>query len=181
MPKGLTLWQNEHVNFARMLDLLAAQLDVLHEGETPHYELMLDVMFYMTHYPDVVHHPKEDLAFARIRERDASAGPLIDELDRQHVELHRMGQELVASLSEIVSGAIASRDSVEGPARRYIDVFRRHMDLEDHEIMPYATRLLQAKDWSEIGAVVRHIEDPVFGTNPERRYAAIQEHLARTS
>jgi hypothetical protein len=35
---------------------------------------MLDIMFYMTHYPTLLHHPKEDLAFARIAARSPPRG-----------------------------------------------------------------------------------------------------------
>ena len=74
MNTTLATWHTDHANFARLLDLLEAQLDLFHRGETPHYELMLDIMFYMTHYPDVLHHPKEDMAFTRIRERETGDG-----------------------------------------------------------------------------------------------------------
>lgn len=186
MNDTLAAWHTEHVNFARLLDLLDAQLDLFHDGETPHYELMLDIMFYMTHYPDALHHPKEDLAFARIREREQGAAATVDELERQHAELHRLGEELVARLGDIVNGSIASRASVETPARTYVKVFRHHMDIEEEKILPLAARLLRDSDWSSINTAVKHIEDPLFGRNAERRYAAIVEHLdqqgsARTS
>ncbi|MGZ8876460.1 MAG: hemerythrin domain-containing protein, partial [Halobacteriota archaeon] len=84
----------------------------------------------MTHYPDAIHHPKEDLAFARIKERESGAAATVDELDRQHAELHRLGAQLVTSLGDVVNGSVASRASVETPARAYVETFRRHMDLE---------------------------------------------------
>ena len=59
MSDSIARWHAEHVNFAKLLDLLEGQLDLFHKGESPDYELMLDIMFYMTHYPDVLHHPKE--------------------------------------------------------------------------------------------------------------------------
>jgi hemerythrin-like domain-containing protein len=48
------------------------------------YELMLDISLYMTHYSDTLHHPKEDIVFARIKSRDASASATIEELTTQH-------------------------------------------------------------------------------------------------
>lgn len=177
MANSLSLWQNEHANFAKLLQLLNAQLDLFHQGETPHYDLMLDIMFYMTHYPDVVHHPKEELAFARIRQRDKGANALLDTLDRQHAELHRLGRELVATLEDVVNGAIASRESIEGPARAYVATFRNHMQIEDTELLPLVRKWLDARDWAAIDLAIRHVDDPLFGRNPERRYAAIEAHL----
>ena len=140
---------------------------------------MLDIMFYMTHYPDVLHHPKEDLAFACIRERERSIATVVDDLERQHGELHRRGEALVAGLGDIVNGSIASRESVEGPAREYVAAFRRHMDIEEEKILPLAARLLGESDWGAIDTAIGHIEDPLFGLNPSERYAALEEHLGR--
>ena len=67
MPDTLALWHAEHVNFTRLLNLLDDQLSLFHDGGSPDYALMLDIMFYMTHYSDVLHHPKEDLVFAKIK------------------------------------------------------------------------------------------------------------------
>ena len=53
MPDCIALWHAEHVNFATHLDLLEGQLDLFHTGASPDYELMLDIMYYMAHYPDV--------------------------------------------------------------------------------------------------------------------------------
>jgi hemerythrin-like domain-containing protein len=179
MSATLAQWHTEHVNFAKLLDCLEGQLDLFHDGTTPHYELMLDVMFYMTHYPDVIHHPKEDLALARMRARDPDIGALADELDLQHEDLQRMGSDLVARLSDIVNDGIATRESVEIPARDYIATFREHMSFEERRVLPVAARLLGDADWAAIDAALRHIEDPLFGRNPEPRYAAIERHLER--
>src|SRR5678815_1568332 len=65
----ISLWHAEHLNFVALLDVLEAELDRFSRGKAPDYELMLDIMFYMTHYPDVLHHPKEDVAFGRIAAR----------------------------------------------------------------------------------------------------------------
>src|SRR4030095_7642126 len=138
MSDTLAQWHDEHVNFGKLLDLLERQLDVFHAAETPHYELMLDIMFYMTHYPDVLHHPREDLAFACIRERDKSAAAIVDRLSRQHEHLRKLGENLVIALGDIVNGSIASRASVEAPAREYLSAFRDHMDLEEQKVLPMA-------------------------------------------
>jgi hemerythrin-like domain-containing protein len=179
MPDILAQWHTEHVNFAKLLNILETQLNLFHDGERPNYELMLDVMFYMTNYPDVLHHPREDLAFARIRELDTGTGPMVDELSKQHARLREAGEQLVRSLSDIVNGSIASRESVEAPGRAYIASFRSHMWTEEKEILPMAATLLRDQDWAAIKAAIQHIDDPLFGNSAERRYASIHEQIAR--
>ena len=178
MHDVIALWHADHVNFARLLNLLEEQLELFHAGKSPQYELMLDVMHYMTHYPDALHHPKEDLLFARVRERAESAGPIIDELTKQHARLRESGRELVHNLDDIVNGSMASRELVEAAARAYVMHFRNHMRVEETEILPLATRLLGASDWASVETAIRHIDDPLFGAKSEQRYAALRRQIA---
>lgn len=179
MSDPIALWHTEHANFATLLDLLEVQLDRFHRGEPPDYELMLDIMFYMTHYPDVLHHPKEDLAFARIAERHAPARPLVGGLAEQHTQLKRDGNALVVALDDIVNGSITSREHVEEPGRAYIAAFRRHMDSEEAEILPLAAKLLDRDDWAAIEGTLLQLEDPLFGKTLDQRYAALRRQIAR--
>ena len=179
MSDPIALWHAEHVNFARLLDLLEGQFDLFHKGKAPNYELMLDIMFYMTHYPDVLHHPKEDLAFARLRKYDADARPIVDRLAEQHARLKAAGDALALALDDIVNGSITSRDHVERPGRSYIADFREHMNCEETTVLPLAARLLQDSDWAEIDAAMLRIDDPLFGKDREGRYATLRRHIAR--
>ena len=140
---------------------------------------MLDIMFYMTHYPDVLHHPKEDLAFARIKQRAADSGRIVDELTEQHALLKESGDALVHALDDIVNGSIMPREHVEEPARAYVADFRRHMHTEETAILPLAATLLRASDWVAIDAAIRHMDDPLFAKNGEERYAALRRQIAR--
>jgi uncharacterized protein YlaN (UPF0358 family) len=49
MHKTLALWRADHLNFAKLLQLVDVQLERFHAGVTPQYELMLETMYYMTH------------------------------------------------------------------------------------------------------------------------------------
>ena len=62
MTDTFAFWHADHVNFGRLLNLLEKQLALFDTGASPDYDLMLDILYYMTHYADVVHHPKGDLS-----------------------------------------------------------------------------------------------------------------------
>jgi hemerythrin-like domain-containing protein len=179
MADTLALWHADHVNFAWLLTLLERQLALFHDDGSPDYDLMLDIMYYMTHYSDVVHHPKEDLVFAMVKERDKGAAHKVDDLARQHARLKAAGDSLVEALDGIVAGTIASRAQVEGMARDYVTQLRSHMRTEEREILPLAARLLNHDDWSAVDAAIAHIADPLFGSSAEQRYAALREQIAR--
>jgi len=179
LSSSIALWRGEHVNFATLLALLEDQLDLFHQAKKPDYQMMLDIMFYMTHYPDVLHHPREDLAFARILELEATSRPIVDDLAEQHVRLKDFGGVLVRSLENIVDGSITPRDRVEVLGRAYIAEFRSHMRTEEEAILPLAAKLLSAADWAAIGVAIRHIDDPLFGAKGQERYASLRQQIAR--
>ncbi len=179
MIDTIVLLRAEHVNFAKLLDLLDEQLDLFHKDDSPNYELMLDIMFYMTHYPDLIHHPKEDLAFEKIKERNGNVRPAMEELMKEHVLMKESGQRLVADLDGIVNGSIVPRERIEGPGRTYVANFRSHMEKEETDLFPVAAKLLRPNDWSAIDAAIGPLEDPIFGKSAEKRYAAIREQIAR--
>ena len=179
MSDPIASWNEEHANFARLLNLLEGQLDLFHSGKTPDYDMMLDIMYYMTHYSDVMHHPREDLALARIIELDRKAAPIVTELAHQHVRLKDCGNALVQALEDIINGSISSREHVEAPGRTYVSEYRQHMQTEETAILPLAAKVLCGQDWAAIDAVIRHIDDPVFGKNGEERYAALRRQIAR--
>jgi len=181
MSDAISLWNRDHTNFAVLLDLLERQVDLFHRGESPDYELMSDIMYYMTHYTDLVHHPREDLAFAAVCERDPSVQRIVDELSAQHGELRDAGQALIRAVDDVVNGSITSRERLETPARAYLELFRSHIEREETTLQPLATKLLEERDWAAIDATVRHIEDPLFGSRSEERYAALREQIARES
>jgi len=179
MHDTLTLWHADHSNFAKLLDLLEGQLKPFRQGEATDYSLMLDILYYMTRYADALHHPMEDQVFAMIKERDDGARRRVEELMKQHGQLHESGDALVADLDDIVNGSITSREHVETSARRYVANFRDHMRIEEKEMIPLAARVLGAEDWSSIDEAVRRIEDPLFGRSTEARYAALHDRIAR--
>jgi len=181
MSDPIALWHAEHVNFASLLDILEKQLDLFHRGKPPDYGMMLDIMFYMTHYPDVLHHPKEESAFARLKEREPRSGTILDRLTGQHARLKQCGDALVIALDDIVNGSITRREHVEAPGRAYIAEFRSHMETEETQILPLAQKLLRDEDWESIEAAIRDVDDPLFSDTGGERYAALRRQIARES
>ena len=171
--------QKDHLNAARLLDFLEGQIGTLHDGENPDYPLMLDVMRYMTHYPGLFHHPKEDLVFEKLKARDASARSMVDNLVEEHRALAGKGGQFFESLSSAVSELLVPRETLESQGRDYIAFLRSHMDKEEGEVFPLAAKVLREKDWAEIDAAMELEEDPVFGKVLGEQYRTLYDLLAR--
>ena len=178
MSDHIASWRLDHINFSKLLDLLEAQINLFHRAGHPNYELMMDVMYYMTHYPDQFHHPKEDVAFKKVMEEDNAAEPVVKDLMRQHQIIAESGKRLFDQLDAVVAGAMMTRESVESPGRTYISYMRSHMKQEETQLFPVASRVLRNEDWIAVDAAIKSQEDPLFGGTVQKRYEALHQQIA---
>jgi len=180
MVRNLERWHAEHHNFSRLLDLVDAWTKRFRAGEDVDYELLRDVMYYMTHYPDRFHHPLEDVVFAELARRDVSLRAPVAELAAQHERIAVDGKALVDDLDAIVGGAVLAREAVAADAERYATHMRRHMASEEEKLMPAVARQFSEADWEAARQQLGGVDaDPLFGEAVEQRYAGLQQEIAR--
>lgn len=179
MQYTLMLWHADHVNFGRLLAMLERELERLDHTGTPDYQLMLDILYYIEHYSDALHHPKEDLVFARVGARNADVAELVAALSRQHVDLREMNEALQREFEDVVNGSIVSRAHILARGKSYIGAFREHMRTEETRILPLADRVLTGRDWDEVNETMADFEDPLFGARVQERYFALRQHINR--
>lgn len=180
MTTLLDEWHRDHANFTRLLALLQDALVESREKHVGDYELMSDIMYYMTHYPDVSHHPKEDLIFDRATEADPGLRPTVRILMEQHAVLRHAGHALSEELDAVVRGAMVPRERVEEPARTYIDFFRAHMALEEETLFPVLHQLVLDADWAQAELLIPRKNDPVFSDERvTQRYENLRRRLLR--
>lgn len=147
-------------------------------AEEPDFGLILDVMEYMTHYPDRFHHPREDLAFRRLQREIPQARPLVEELAHQHEAIAASGEHLVEQLTRAAEGIELPREAMEASARDYIAALRANMRIEETDLFPLVSERLRADDWLLIDAAFHFMEGPVFGSAVQQRYRALHRHIA---
>ena len=63
----------DHANLAKLLNAIERQIDALEAGGVPEYDIVQGALDYCLNYPDLCHHPKEDLVFKRLQARNPSA------------------------------------------------------------------------------------------------------------
>ena len=179
MSEVIVQLRQDHVNFSRLLDLLYAQLDLIHDGRTADFELMQDIMSYMTHYPDRFHHPLEDLVFVKLREHSGVADSALETLENEHKGLADKGEQFLNSLESVVDGALTRRDTLEAQGRDYVAFLRFHMDREEGEVFPLAEKLLSKADWTQIASEIALHEDPLFGSVVAEDYRALYRYISQ--
>lgn len=179
MTDPVALWHADHVNFGRLLDLLERQVAAFRAGEPPNYDLMLNIIYYLRHYPDRIHHPQENVAFARLAERDPTMKAQTDRLQQEHLVIAAAGDTLLEHLDEVVAGALKPRSTIEAAAATYLMYYRQHLAVEDKEIIPRAAQFLRIMDWQAVAAAVPAAPDPLFGKDIEARYRSLRLQIAR--
>jgi len=171
-------WHAEHAYFARLLRLLHSEVDVFHAGERPNYELMLDIISYLRDFTDRFHHPREDVAFARMAKRNPGLELYVARLRQEHSVLAQAGETLRGLLTAVLDGAVVERAEVEMAAAMYLVYYGNHIAREEEDIVEQAARLLSAEDWEAVRAAVPPQRDPLFGEAPDERYRALRERIA---
>ena len=178
MLEPLAVWHAEHVNFARLLDLLETQITAFHRGERPDYDLMGDIVYYLRSYSDCVHHPREDIAFARLAQREREMEMVTNRLKQEHRVIATAGENLSKRLNEAAGDVMSPRAELEAVAATYLVYYRHHLDTEEREIMPRAAKLLTQEDWATVAATVPATPDPLFGDDVEARFKELRKQIA---
>ena len=178
MSDSIALWHAEHKHFARLLDLLEQQAVAFHADDGPNYELMLDVVSYLRYFPDRHHHPREDVAFACLAKHDPRMKPLIEQMLQEHRVIVAAGTELLSYLQQVVDDVVVERAKVEAAAATYLVYYRRHLALEDRDIVPRAEQLLTPQDWEAVMAANPSGPDPLFGEDSDPRYRELRRQIA---
>jgi hemerythrin-like domain-containing protein/rubrerythrin len=147
-------WHADHVYFRQLLDVLEKQVDIFHAGGPPDYALMLDIIFYLRHFSDAIHHPREDVAFARLVAANPQMALPVARLAQEHRVIAHAGERLEHSLEQATGGSFIQRADIEALAATYLVYYRSHIAREEKDILPLAARVLAVEDWSTVEAAV---------------------------
>jgi len=175
----IELLSREHRNIERLLAVLERELVVFGRGGRPDYEVIRAIISYFEVYPEVYHHPQEDLIFAKLTMRDPAAAAKVGDLAREH----QQGTERLRRVAHAVDNVLADqevlRQHVDNIVRGFIDRERRHVMMEDRDFFPAALKALEPQDWTEIASAMTNPEDPLFSEAAEETFDALRAHILR--
>ena len=169
--------REDHRNMALMLDLLERETDRIKDGEKPDYELIHDIMRYMTVYSDAVHHPKEDVLYGAMRKERPELSEGLHRVGPEHEELAQLGEILRNDIEAIASGAAVTRERIVEDTHGYISRLREHMNWEEGDLFKRADSLVEAE--AAMFVDISHLDylDPVFGPEREHTFANLLENI----
>jgi len=178
MVDPVEVWHNEHAHFSRLLKILDQQVITFYEGLHPNYDLMRNIVYYLRHFSDRFHHPREDVAFARLVRRDPAMRLPVNRLLQEHRVIAVAGDGLMRCLDDVAADAMVERSRLEAAAAAYLVYYRHHLATEEQEVLPRAAQVLTKSDWQAVAAAVPQGADPLFGEESEARYRELRRHLA---
>jgi hemerythrin-like domain-containing protein len=171
--------QREHRNIVKLLNASEHQLAIFDTTETPDYDVLAGIGEYFTGFPDRCHHPKEDLIFRKLRERDPEAAEIVGDLEAEHERIGTLARHFQEAVENVVSEVEVSREAFDAVAQHFIKDQRRHLQMEEERFFPLALEKLTAEDWAEIDARITDEDDPVFGAEASAEFAALRNVLLR--
>lgn len=179
MSNIIQILLEEHRNIDKLLLVLEHELEVFDRSEEPDYEIFQAVVEYFKDYPEICHHPKEDMVFEKLKMRDADLAARVGDVENEHeIETLRLNR-LAQAIDDVLAGREMLRQTFHNVVQEFITHQRRHMDKEEHMLFPAAVQRLRPEDWAEIDARLSDRKDPLFNGSIETKFQALQRTILR--
>ncbi len=177
MHRLLKELHQDHINLGRVLRILENQLDLLRSGGNADIHVLSEVVDYVQSYPDLIHHPREDVIFLAYLERQGERPELIAQLMAEHQALIDKTSALRVSLDQWQSDTPVPREYISGLIEDYLRRQWDHLNLEEGSVYNLLAATLSAEDWARIEASMPQGRDPLFTDQMRRRYENIYERV----
>ena len=169
--------REDHRNMALVLNVLESTIETATNGEDPDFELIDEVMRYMTVYPDAVHHPKEDVVYAELKKQRPDLAEGLDDVPEDHKQIAALGSKLRDDVEAIVAGAAVRREQFIVDALKYVGRLRRHMIWEEEDLFNRIDTMIGEDSHAfDVGDFL-HIKDPVFELEVEAAFRRLVNSL----
>ncbi len=180
MTAALDILQREHRALGAVLHCFEQLLGEIRKQQLePDFALFEAIIAYIQDFPDRFHHPKEDeIFFPRLLERAPEQRETIATLQSQHHDGVRSTNELKWKFAAWKEKGERAFPSFDEAARLFIDFQRRHIGLEEREVIPAARRTFTAADWEKVNGGFANNDDPIFGRRPKAVYDALFTKIA---
>ena len=169
--------REDHRNMSIVLELLDDVVVHASSGKDPDFELLDEIMRYMTVYPDAVHHPKEDIMYAQLRDKRPDLAEGLDSVPDDHNEIAALGSALRDEIEAINAGAAVRRQKLIEDASGYVNRLRSHMAWEERDLFKRIDTMLDDEPQEFDVAKFEHIKDPVFELEIEAGFRRLLSSL----
>lgn len=177
MSKIVDELRAEHAAMARLLDALERQVTLFREGGSPDYDIVQGVIEYFCDFPDLYHHPKEDLLARWLLDQEVEGADALRGLAAQHEELGGLTRRFAKVVQRVLDEAELPRQVFLRTAREFLESQRLHMQMEEKHFLPLAEAHLAGQNLELFEQAVFRRQDPLFGAESAERYARLRDDI----
>jgi hemerythrin-like domain-containing protein len=179
-PRIIQQLIRDHRNMRRLLDVLHEELERYRHTKQVDFEVLSRLVHYILNFPELRHHPREDLIFRYLKQRDASAVQRTEHILWEHEELAGLTRRLSAAVRNLWQNVEMPRAEFESLVEKYVESYRRHMDQEEEIYFPLALMSLEPSDWAKVeNEAALPGTDPLFGGKTDAEYQALHDRILR--
>lgn len=172
--------RREHGYMVRLLAILRKKLIQLKSEEPINYTLLKDIVDYLCDHSEKTHHPKEDLIYHYFIDKYGEQDK-ISNLEAEHIVLSKTTHEFLDVVEMVLQDAVVPLDVFAQQLETFIQEQKRHLDLEEREVLPLINKTFSTSDWQYLEKKWGTQEDdPVFGETIADKYKQLAARVKQT-
>jgi hemerythrin-like domain-containing protein len=142
--------------FGELCDPVTAELD---------WQQLRELVEFLDHYADHVHHPLEDRLFDRLVNKGLAPTErhlVFRNLD-QHQEIRSLTEALAGEIEIALGGGTVDADEFRETAAQYLSLQERHMRFEESHLFPLLEEVFDSRDWNVLMGILQEAPEPDSG------------------
>jgi len=169
--------REDHRNMSLVLNILDRIAGTAKAGEDPDFELVDEIMRYMTVYPDAVHHPKEDVVYTELKKSRPDLAVDLEDVPADHRAIAELGSKLRDDVEAIIAGAAVRRENFVQDTSDYVQHLRDHIQWEEEDLFKRIDEMIGDEGQSIDVEKYQNIKDPVFELEIESVFGRLTASL----
>lgn len=171
-PISIEIIQKEHEHLSVTIQSMLCFVRSIKNGnEQQDLKLFRSMLYYITEYPERVHHPKEEqFLFAKIKERTHQLDSELDALSEQHSKGELLVHRLHNALLSYEFGGMDAFQHFHALVEQYAHFYFAHIRVEEERILPVAKLVLNDADWKVVDASFMQNQKEMDETGQRYRY-----------
>jgi hemerythrin-like domain-containing protein len=181
MSDTLFLLRLEHSNLSKLLGLIEDQVSAADAGRKMDQELLSLASEYFSDYPDLCHHPKEDLVYRLLSKRHPDSCVGLRDLLADHRRLRGLTEGFTAAVRRMREQPEGAEPDPGKVMREFTEHYRQHMHSEEEQFFRLAENRLTESDWATLDFAVFDRDDPLLDHVAEERFAALRQRIEKAA
>lgn len=167
----------DHVNLNKLLVILRQKCESLRAGDHPNFNLMADVISYISGYADGFHHPREDRMYEYFSGRLDQLDQKLNDCKVEHEKLKVASSQLHDTIEGVLHDSVVPMEEFADRLEAFVCLQIDHLNTEEGELFPLIEEQASEEDWKILDKHLPKPEDPLFGAKQAHEYSDLYKEL----